>query len=67
VGTQEISAREISSCYEEDDPRCRNLRELRASREHRGSIEGATRERCGNHKDLKARISKETPESRNQF
>jgi len=36
-----------------------------------GSIEGATRERHGNrqehHKDSKARICKETPESRNEF
>jgi len=35
-----ISAREISICYEEDQ-RCRNSIELRASREHRGSNEGA--------------------------
>jgi len=43
VETWEISVREISSCYEEDDQRCRNLMELRASREHRGSNEGAPR------------------------
>jgi len=57
-------ALEISSCYEEDDQRCRNSIELRASREHRGRIEGATRERRGNHK---ARICEVTPESRNKF
>jgi len=31
------------------------------------SVEGASRERHGNHKDSKARICKETPESRNKF
>jgi len=61
--TWEISARETSSCYEEDDQRCRNSRELRASREHRE----ATRERRGKHKDSKARTCKETTESRNKF
>jgi len=36
-----------SSCYEEDDQRCRNSTELRASWEHRGSNEGAPRESQG--------------------
>jgi len=50
--TWEISAREISSCYEEDDQRCRNSIELRASRVHRGSNEGAPRESEGASKGL---------------
>jgi len=45
--TWEISAREISSGYEEDDQRCRSSRELRASREHRGSNEEAPPESQG--------------------
>jgi len=44
VKTWEISAREILSCYAEQNQRCRNSMELRASREHRGSNEGAPRE-----------------------
>jgi len=31
------------------------------------SVEGATRERRGNHKDSKARTCMEAPESRNKF
>jgi len=38
VKTREIS--EISSCYEEDDQRCRKSIELRTWREQRGSAAG---------------------------
>jgi len=67
VETCEISAREIVSCYEVDDQRCKNSIESKALREHRGSNEGTPRESAGASQGPKATICKETPESRNKL